>query len=297
MQNGLLSKPLIAQEYAAELAGFNETMRGEGIGDIDRYYWYHAVDLPLASTPGMYDFRESVNCFGFPESMAGKSVLDIGSATGFFAFEFERRGAEVVSVELPSLEQLDRFPGQETSSLLRKLQHMIVPHSADVLEPLTREYSAQELHYYLLDAPFRLCARLLGSGVKRHFSSVYDLSAERLGHAGFDFVFLGDILVHTLRPIDALMTAARLCSGTIMIAQMMPGEPSDPPAMAYMGGSDPAADDICWWLPNENCFHELLSKLGFARVQTIGTHEGILRPAGHHFSRRIIRADRARGLA
>jgi hypothetical protein len=203
----------------------------------------------------------------------------------------------VVSVELPSLEQLDRFPGQETSSLLRKLQHMIVPHSVDVLEPLTRDYSAQELHYYLLDAPFRLCAKLLGSRVTRHFSSIYDLSAERLGHAGFDFVFLGDILVHTLRPIDALMKAASLCRGTLMIAQMMPGEPSDPAAMAYMGGRDAAADDICWWLPNENCFHELLSKLGFARVRTIGTHEGILRPAGHHFVRRIIRADRARTLA
>jgi len=37
----------------------------------------------------VYDFRQSLPCFQFPEDMRGMRVLDVGSATGFFAFEFE----------------------------------------------------------------------------------------------------------------------------------------------------------------------------------------------------------------
>ena len=124
----------IVDQYAAEVAAFNACMREMGVADIDRYYWYHAIDLPAGvTTPGMYDYRATLEPFHLPERMDGMSVLDVGSASGFWAFEFERRGAQVTSVDLPSLEMLDRFPGQETSALLKTIQKMIVPHSADRL--------------------------------------------------------------------------------------------------------------------------------------------------------------------
>ncbi len=288
----------IVEQYTAELAAFNARLREMGVEDIDRYYWYHSIDLPDGdlpngiATPGMYDYRTALDAFHLPHRMDGLSVLDVGSATGFWAFEFERRGAEVTSVDLPSLELLDRFPGQETSALLKTIQQMIVPHSADQLPGLMREYSAAEMHYYLLDAPFRLCARLLGSKVERRYSTIYDLSPEGLGRPSFDLVFLGDILVHTLRPFDALVAAAKMCRGTLILAQEMPGKPDDEPAMLYRGGENPKADDICWWLPNEACFRQLLRKLGFADVKAVGDNEGILRPAGFWFSRRILHARR-----
>jgi tRNA (mo5U34)-methyltransferase len=282
----------IASDYVADLARFNDFMRAEGVADIDRYYWYHTVTLPGVVTPGMYDFRDTLGAFGFDDDYQGKTVLDIGSATGFFAFEFERRGAEVVSVELPSLEQLDRFPGQETSSMLRRIEHMIVPHSDDILSGLKHSYSPQQLHHYLLEGPFRLCARLLGSRVERRYCSVYEVSPARLNRPAFDTVFLGDILVHTLNPFNALVAAASVCRETLYVAQMMPGEPDDTPAMIYQGGVDPDHDDICWWLPNEQCLIQVLRKLGFRNVRKVGTHQGLLRPGGHSFVRNVIRADR-----
>jgi hypothetical protein len=91
------------------------------LADADRYYWYHTVDLGDGLiTPGMYDYRETIAAFGFPDDMHGMTVLDVGSATGFFAFEFERRGARVISVELPSLRDLDRFPGQDVERYFPK---------------------------------------------------------------------------------------------------------------------------------------------------------------------------------
>jgi tRNA (mo5U34)-methyltransferase len=286
----------IVEQYAAEVASFNARMRERGVADIDRYYWYHSIDLPGAiTTPGMYDYRSTMDVFRLPERMGGMSVLDVGSATGFFAFEFERRGAQVTSVDLPSLEMLDRFPGQKIAAQLKTIQNMIVPHFADRLGGLVHDYSAAEMYRYLIDAPFRLCAQLLGSHVERRYSTIYDLSPERLGRAGFDLVFLGDILVHTLRPFDALAAAAAMCSGTLVVAQEMPGAPDDEPAMMYRGGENPGTDDICWWLPNEACFRQLLKKLGFAEVVAVGSNAGMLRPAGHWFSRRILHARRPAG--
>jgi len=287
------STAAVVEQYAADVAAFNARLRAMGVADIDRYYWYHTIDLPDGvTTPGMYDYRATLDAFRLPQRMDGLSVLDVGSATGFWAFEFERRGAEVTSVDLPSLELLDRFPGQETSALLRTIQQMIVPHSADRLNGLVRDYSAAEMHHYLLDAPFRLCARMLGSKVERRYSTIYDLSPERLGRPSFDLVFLGDILVHTLRPFDALVAAAKMCRGTLIVAQEMPGKSEDEPAMIYRGGENPTEDDICWWLPNEACFRQLLKKLGFAQVEAVGNNDGLLRPANFRFSRSILHARR-----
>ena len=78
-----------------------------------------------------------------------------------------------------------------------------------------------------------------------------------------------------------------------MVAQQMPGAPDDPPAMLYRGGENADEDDICWWLPNEECFKQLLRKLGFPEVEAVGTYEGVQRPANEPFSRRIVRARRA----
>lgn len=69
--------------------------------EVKDYRWYHAVDLGNGLvTPGANDYRVELPSFGFPSSMKGMRVLDVGSATGFFAFEFERRGADVTSVDI-----------------------------------------------------------------------------------------------------------------------------------------------------------------------------------------------------
>lgn len=61
---------------------------------------YHRVDLPFGlHTPGQD--RSATRNLIFPESMAGKSVLDVGCALGYFCFEAEKRGAaRVVGTDL-----------------------------------------------------------------------------------------------------------------------------------------------------------------------------------------------------
>ena len=66
----------------------------------DHTFEYQRVALPYGLvTPG--EDRSDTLSLVYPESLAGKSVLDIGSANGFFCFEAEARGARrVVGVEV-----------------------------------------------------------------------------------------------------------------------------------------------------------------------------------------------------
>lgn len=66
---------------------------------------YHRVNLPYGlRTPGQD--RSPTSKIIFPESLAGKTLLDVGCAIGYFCFEAEARGAaRVVGLELKD----DRF--------------------------------------------------------------------------------------------------------------------------------------------------------------------------------------------
>jgi len=279
-------------EFLEQARRFTERAEQLGLAHADRYYWYHTIDLGDGLiTPGMYDYRQTISSFQFPEDMRGMTVLDVGSATGFFAFEFERRGARVVSVELPSLRDLDRFPGQDVEGSLRKIERMIFPDTLDQEKFIRHGHSERDLYWYLLEGPFRFCRERLGSRVERCYSTVYDLTLERTGvREGFDLVFLGDVLIHTLYPLKALAALTPLCRGTLVFAGVLPEGPQEPPAMKYIGGSDPHDDEVAWWHPNLACLTQMLSKLGFAQVEQVGFHRGLLRPTDYPFERVVLRA-------
>lgn len=61
---------------------------------------YHRVELPFGlHTPGQD--RSATRDLIFPTTLAGKSVLDVGCALGYFCFEAEKRGASrVLGLEL-----------------------------------------------------------------------------------------------------------------------------------------------------------------------------------------------------
>src|SRR6202795_3085027 len=59
-------------------------------------YWRHRIPLPSGVvTPGRIG-GELVERLGLPQSLAGKTVLDIGTFDGLVAFEAEKRHADDV---------------------------------------------------------------------------------------------------------------------------------------------------------------------------------------------------------
>ncbi len=274
---------------------FLRQARERGYGDLSDYYWYHTIDLGNGLvTPGSYDYRSSLPLFGFPADMRGMSVLDVGAATGFFSFEFESRGADVVSLEMTSLADLDVFPGEDIQHTLRKIKDMMRDHSTfsgGQEDRLFREKTPEEIYFLLLDGPFRFCRKVLGSRVKRRYANIYDLSLEKTG-GDFDLVFIGDVLIHTLYPLKALAAAARLCRRTLVLSQALPAGPDAPPAMFYVGGDRPGQDDVSWFRPNFSCFEQILKKLGFRQVSLAAHHTGVIKPGGGRYKRAVIHANR-----
>ena len=65
--------------------------------------WWHSIELPDGRvTPGAHlldELKQNYARFALPAKLAGKRVLDIGCWDGFYSFEAERNGAQVVSVD------------------------------------------------------------------------------------------------------------------------------------------------------------------------------------------------------
>jgi tRNA (mo5U34)-methyltransferase len=276
----------LERAYAEDVERFHRRAYELGLSGAERFAWYHTIDLGDGLvTPGTHDYRRTIADFAFPEDLRGKQVLDVGSATGFFAFEFERRGASVVSVELPSLEALDRFPGQTTEELVRRIESMIWPDGQ------AGGHDREELYEILLDGAFRFCSERLDSKVERCFARVHDLGRVLAGRQ-FDLVFLGDLLVHVFDPLTALAAVAPLCRGTLAICQHLPEEFGDWPAISWVGGDRLDHDGLTWAWPNRGCFDQVLRKLGFREVVEVGRSRGVLRPSGHPFDRPVLNARR-----
>lgn len=275
---------------------FARRAQARGLGDVRLYNWYHTIDLGDGLvTPGTYDFRSSIDKFHFRDDMSGMSVLDVGSATGFFAFEFEQRGAHVVSVEVPSLDDVDRFQDEPATQTVKKIGAMTAGQSAytsDEFDTVFHEAGAEDFYRYFLDGPFRLCHEALGSRVERRYATIYDVGRTDLGRDSFDLVFLGDLLLHVMHPLQALAAVAPLCRGTLVISQHMPAGLGSRPAVLYVGGDRLGQDHSTWWLPNRACFEQLLSKLGFRRVEVVGHNTGVSRPGGNYYVRPVLHAVR-----
>lgn len=292
MVMGETTEELIRSKHEARLHAFYAHPSVSIVPDISLYHWYHTVDLgDGVVTPGQYDYRESVGAFPFPQDMSGLTMLEIGSATGFFTFEAERRGATVTSVELPSFHVLDRFPGQSQTRLLRRLAQMRTPHADLESDPLVAMTSAQT-YFYHLDGPFQFCYRMVASKVNRVYSTIYDLKESSIAGMSFDYVLLGDVLLHLFNPVDALAIAASFSRDKLIISQQMPNLETDQPILHYVGGENLDEDDLCWFLPNLPFFKQFCRKLGFATVDEVGRNQGCLYPSGYRFDRSIILAER-----
>lgn len=62
--------------------------------------WFHSIDLGNGIvTPGVDRSARRLKGIHMPASLAGMSVLDVGTFDGFYAFEAERRGARVLATD------------------------------------------------------------------------------------------------------------------------------------------------------------------------------------------------------
>ena len=216
---------------------------------ISDFYWYHSIDLLNGEIAvGDYDIGTVLHHYHFPDDMRGLNVLDVGRGSGAFAFEFERRGADVVATELPSFLDWD-FVGGEPEKRKR---------AAAIADP----QAFSERHVY---GAFEFAKYKRNSKVHSKYINVYELGPDAFGGKKFDIVFGGSITSHLRDPILAM---ERLFSVTktkcIVSVPCFGSDQSDAPLMCLVTG-DP--DRRSWWVVNRRGLIEILRCVGFQNVE------------------------------
>jgi tRNA (mo5U34)-methyltransferase len=205
---------------------------------FDHVGWYHTQELaPGLVTPGMFDLRPYVDRYGIPDDLSGKRVLDVGTFEGFWAFELERRGAEVTAIDVDRIQELDWPPRLRPEEDGRRGEG------------------------------FELARAALGSSVERIGLSVYDATPAELGGT-FDLVFSGSVLIHLRDPMLALERMAGLCRGQLILADEYSRRLSViPVAGAEFRGETPWST---WWRPSIRAWLSMVRTAGFEDVRRLG---------------------------
>ncbi len=209
--------------------------------------WYHTIEVaPGVVTPGAVDLR-GVAARMLPADLSGLRALDVGTFDGFWAFEMERRGAQVVAVDLERVEAAE-WP----------------PASRSEMERRAREWGVE------LGRGFALAAELLGSRARRLVRNVYDLAPDAIG-GPVDFAFSGAILLHLRDPVRAL---ERIRSVLAPGGELRLMEPFSVP-LTLRAPRRPSAvfraaeSGFGWWLPNLATLHAWPRAAGFVRTERV----------------------------
>jgi tRNA (mo5U34)-methyltransferase len=243
----------VTEEFAARAAKSSDQGNGNGgtrsdevIDEVDAHPWYHTIELPDGvTTEGRYDHRPLLPYYGLPADLQGKRALDVGSGDGFWAFELERRGAKVTSLDIETFADVD---------LPRALHEIFARQPLD----LSFRHGLEIAH------------RRLGSTVELVNGPVYELDADVVGR--FDFVHAGDILLHLRDPALALQRLRAVCTGELLVADCydpaLDALGAGPNLTRYRGGWD----DATWWGPALSTLVQMVADAGFEDVALVTTY-------------------------
>jgi tRNA (mo5U34)-methyltransferase len=204
---------------------------------VEEMSWYHTIDIaPGLTTRGWFDLRPHVRHYGLPERMDGMRVLDIGTWDGFWALEMERRGAEVVALDVDHESDYDWPPRRRPAE----------PRALD------------------RGAGLRLVKEITGARIERVVCNIYEATPEKLGGT-FDLVFCGTVLLHLRDQLLALERFAGLCRGKLIftdeydrLSSLLPF-----PVARYHADRDAA---VVFWLPARKTWKRMVWTAGFEDV-------------------------------
>ena len=173
----------------------------------------------------------------------GKKVLDVGPANGFFSFEMERRGANVVAIDLGQNSEWD-----------------VVPHpyfDEENLKANMRENVRK------VENAFWYGHRLLKSKVELVYGTVYDVP--RL-IAPVDVALMSNVLQHFRDPLRAIEQVSKVVKETLIITETLWYESPDfiaSPSMRLIPKAESPECNHSWWHVSPALVTSFLRLLGF----------------------------------
>ena len=201
------------------------------------FTWYHSFRFGNVYAPGTITslkYQMWVSSL-IPENLEGKTVLDIGTADGFYSFLCESRGAKkVVAVDWI------KFPG---FSAAHKILNSKVEFQKLVVDDSTRGFTK----------------------LKSDIGTINNIEEK------FDIVLLFGVLYHLPNPI---MILQKLFENTDMLLIASHIIDSEELAMYYYPeGSLTTGDTTNWWVPTPSCLTDIGTRIGFEKSVLVDTFD------------------------
>jgi hypothetical protein len=209
--------------------------------------FYHVMTLPGHVTSGEWDIRGHESAYLGNQNFNGKTVIDIGTASGCLTFAMERLGANVIAFD--SLSQIDAIPYFDLET--RFGMHKEKYHS-DIISGLE-----------LMKNGFWFAYNALKSKVNVFYGDIYNCQ-EDFGHV--DYAFFGNILLHLISPIQALNTFAPYASEKVIITEAMfkDYDYQSPEPVCFLYADISQKDNrFSWWQVTPGFLTQYLKILGF----------------------------------
>jgi tRNA (mo5U34)-methyltransferase len=201
--------------------------------------WYHRIEVrPGIVTPGVNDSPATLQMLELPSDCSGMRVLDLGARDGFFSFELERRGADVLAV--------DYTPAGRTG----------FPIAAQLLG--SRVAFRQANLYHLTPAEIGTFDLVLFLGLLYHLPD--PIRAIRLARRLCTWrMYLETLVIDDVLPLpDASETSLAVLNERLAAI----------PLMQFLPGATCNGDPTNYWAPNVRCVEAMLAETEF-RVERV----------------------------
>src|ERR1700761_3537640 len=223
---------------------------GLSLADCD---FYHTVDLPgHGVVQGQWDLRGREADYLGHTPLAGKSVLEIGPASGHLSFWMEAQGADVTVFDLAEDGAWDFVPFQGLD--------------LEIHQNLRRQHLRRLQNSWWLQREAR------GAKAEAVYGTVYDIDPS-LG--AFDVVTLNSVLLHLRDPMGAIIKAASVCKGSLVITEVAEEHyhrrtpwKLNRKALSFMPSADKGAPYDAWFVLPSGAVVEMMRILGFKTTLT-----------------------------
>src|SRR5262245_729397 len=221
--------------------------------NLEDCYFYHTMDIPEHGVVhGEWDLRGREADYLGHVGLAGKQVLEVGTASGHLCFSMERMGSSVVAYDLSPEQDWDLVPCA----------------GIDLAE--TR--AQREAHIARINNAYWFAHRAFQSKARVAYGTVYEMPPD-IGQ--FDVATFGSVLLHLRDPFLALQKVADHVREAVVVTDLwgrrgrmlrvghrLVGAPlaGFVPSAARRGPLD------TWWQLAPEAVAEFLRILGFPRV-------------------------------
>jgi tRNA (mo5U34)-methyltransferase len=263
------------------------SLPGAGRGEED-IAWFHSIDLGGRITPGVKTpavLSTETRLLHLPDDLRGRSVLDIGTWDGFFAFEMERRGASsVTALDYYSWATDHRVYRQHNETATARGEPYRAPH--EIPEAWDPEGLPGK-------AGFDVARGALNSRVRPLVGDFMNVDLATLG--SFDVVLFLGVLYHLQDPFLALRRLRQVTRQLAVIETggvVIPGWTQERLWM-FVEGTEVDNDPTDWWMPSTAGLAAMCRAAGFSETRVLCESEEDAPPnPGHnvHFGRITMHA-------